>query len=85
MSISDTVPDDLKDEALDLFRRIAAGEKIESCETRRLTKDGETLKVWLTVTALVDEAGKVVEVGTTERDITARQWTRPAVQESAAP
>ncbi|MDH3391491.1 MAG: ATP-binding protein, partial [Desulfobulbaceae bacterium] len=39
----------------------------------RLTKEGETLDVWLTVTPLRDSKGKLREIATTERDITDRK------------
>ncbi|MDD5223668.1 MAG: PAS domain S-box protein [bacterium] len=51
-------------------RRIFAGEKVSSFETQRLTKDGRLLDVWLTVTKLVDDEGKVIAIASTERDIT---------------
>jgi PAS domain S-box-containing protein len=54
-------------------RRIFAGEKVSSFETQRLTKDGCLLDVWLTVTKLVDDAGKIIGIASTERDITERK------------
>jgi two-component system CheB/CheR fusion protein len=47
------------------------GRCVASIETQRLTKDGRTLDVWLTVSVLHDEAGSAA-LATTERDITDR-------------
>jgi PAS domain S-box-containing protein len=71
MNIHDTVPADRRAEALELVERIAAGEDIQSFETQRLTRDGHTLDVWLTLTRVNDAAGIPVAISTTERDITA--------------
>lgn len=70
MNITQLVPPDLRKDALQLLHKIKRGEAIESFNTKRLTKDGRTLDVWLTITRLVDDEGNVTAVGTTERDIT---------------
>jgi two-component system CheB/CheR fusion protein len=72
MNIADIMPDDRRAETADLIRRLRAGEAIESLETRRRTKDGRVLDVWLTVTKLVDETGAISSIATTERDVTGR-------------
>ena len=59
-----------KKEALDLFRQIKAGKPVESARTKRLTRDGRVLDVWLTVTKLEDKHGRVNAVATTERNLT---------------
>ncbi len=57
----------------DFIRRLVAGEDVTSFETQRVTKDGHVLDVWMTVTKLMDHAGKPIGLGSTERDITARK------------
>ena len=57
----------------DFTRRLLAGEAITSLETRRVTKDGRILDVWMTVTKLVDDAGKPIGIASTERDISDRK------------
>jgi two-component system CheB/CheR fusion protein len=52
---------------------IKRGEKVESLEVPRRSKDGRVLDVWLTITKLVDDRGRPVAVATTERDITDRR------------
>jgi PAS domain S-box-containing protein len=59
-------------EQREFIRRLIAGEAITSFETQRLTKDGRVLDVWMTVTKLMDDAGKPVGLASTERDITER-------------
>ncbi len=73
MNIRDTVPDNRREQALDLLRQAETGELVASLETQRLSKDGRILDVWLTTTKLVDEQGKIVAIATTERDITQRK------------
>ena len=73
MRIWQLAPPNKAAEQKDFNRRLFAGEKVISFETQRLTKDGRLLDVWLTVTKLVDDAGKPIGIASTERDITARK------------
>jgi PAS domain S-box-containing protein len=66
---------------LQLVTRIAAGEDIQSFETRRITSDGRMLDVWLTITPVLDESRKRVALSTTERDITASNRARDKLQQ----
>ncbi len=72
MNIRDIVPADQRDAALAIIGRVGDSGQSESFDAQRLTKDGRTLDVWMTVSNLVDEAGQVIAV-TTERDITDRK------------
>jgi two-component system CheB/CheR fusion protein len=74
MNIVETLPRDRRDEYRAFVRRIESGEVIESFETQRATKDGRVLSTWLTVTRLVNDAGAITSVATTERDVTGR-WS----------
>jgi len=40
---------------------------LEPYRTQRLAKDGRIVEIWLTATALVNEAGEVYAIATTER------------------
>jgi PAS domain S-box-containing protein len=66
-------PANREQEQRDFTRRLMAGEAITSLETQRVTKDGRILDVWLTVTKLMDDAGKPIGIASTERDITERK------------
>ncbi|TAN44153.1 MAG: PAS domain S-box protein [Nitrospirae bacterium] len=84
MNISETVPPEKKSEALKYIESIEAGETVESYETERITKDGRQLDVWMTITVLLDDAGKKVAVATTERDISEFRRSLGKVQELEA-
>ncbi|MCL4562594.1 MAG: PAS domain-containing protein [Chloroflexi bacterium] len=73
MNSFDLIPEHKRAEAITLFHRLSRGEVIPSHETQRVTSDGRTLDVWMTLTALVDDANQPVGVATTERDITDRK------------
>ena len=82
MNIQDIVPEARRAEASTLAKRLAQGEVVESFETQRVTKDGRTLDVWLTVTVLVDTEGRPAAVATTERDVTARKRAEEELREA---
>jgi two-component system CheB/CheR fusion protein len=68
-------------EQKDFIRRLEAGEAVTSLETQRVTKDGRILDVWMTVTKLVDEAGKPIGIASTERDISVRKRAAEKLQQ----
>ena len=68
MNIKDIVPDNKRAEALDFIKEVQQKE-VKPIKTHRKAKDGQVLDVWLTVTRLLDDEGKPVAVGTTERDL----------------
>ncbi|MCB0343296.1 MAG: PAS domain S-box protein [Pseudobdellovibrionaceae bacterium] len=74
MNIQDIIPEGKRKEELECLQKVIGGGVISSYETKRLTKDGRTLDVWLTITALTNEKGVVEFVATTERDITERKY-----------
>ncbi|MGD0339076.1 MAG: PAS domain S-box protein [Bacteroidota bacterium] len=82
ISIWHLTPSDKEAEQKDFNHRLLSGEKISSFETQRLTKDGRLLDVWMTVTKLVDNTGKIIAIASTERDITERKQAEKALQES---
>jgi len=55
------------------LQRIANGETIERFDTQRVTKNGATIDVSLSISAIKDGAGKVVGVSGIARDVTARR------------
>jgi two-component system CheB/CheR fusion protein len=69
MNISDIVPEESRHETSDMIKKIFEGETIASFKTKRLTKDGRIIDVWLTVTIIKDEVGNPQTVATTERDL----------------
>lgn len=73
MNVLDLIPGEGKKEFSGLLQRITAGEDIKSLETKRLTKDGRRIDVWLTFSSIKNEQGQVTAIGTTQRDITKRK------------
>ena len=69
-------------EQKDFIRRLVAGEDVTSFETLRVTQDGRVLDVWMTVTKLMDDAGKPIGLASTERDITERKLLEEQVRAS---
>src|SRR6185437_12859453 len=67
-----------------LLGRLRRGERVDSLETRRLTKDGRIIDVWLTATPLRDDAGQIIAVALTERNVTLRKTLEREVLEIAA-
>ncbi|MGB7219770.1 MAG: PAS domain S-box protein, partial [Vicinamibacterales bacterium] len=71
MNIRDLVPEPQRNVTSDLVRRVGRADAVsESLETQRITKDGRTRDVWLTMTLLRDAVGQAGAIVTTERDIT---------------
>ena len=69
MNVRDRIPPALQDEALARVRQLSQAEVLEPYRTRRLTQAGAALKVSMTATALLDEAGQVYAIATTERPV----------------
>ena len=69
MNFSALIPEDRPDEINDIAARLRKGEAIKSFKSRRRTKDGNLLDIWMTATVLNDETGNPVEIAVTERDL----------------
>ena len=67
MNISDLIPEADRQEAAAIVARLARAEILLPCPARRVTKDGRTVDIALTATALMHEAGDVYAIATTER------------------
>src|SRR5665213_3303533 len=75
MNIVDTVPTEYQKEAREFLSSLKRGELVPNLETKRKTKDGRIVDVWLTNTKLTDDKGKLTGIATTERDITEQTKT----------
>jgi two-component system, chemotaxis family, CheB/CheR fusion protein len=73
MNIQRVIPLEKDEEFRTLIQRMAHGEKIDAFETERLTKAGERITIWLTITVLRNDLGKPIGIAATERDITAHR------------
>jgi two-component system CheB/CheR fusion protein len=70
MNIREIVPQNKRKELAAITKKIKNAERPEPFVTQRLCKNRKVLDVWLTFTGLKDESGRLVEIATTERDIT---------------
>lgn len=70
MNISSLIPESQKEKELATLKKLGRAEVLEPFRTQRLAKDGRIVEVWLTPTSLVDEAGEVYAIATTELEIT---------------
>jgi len=68
-NIVDTVPTEYQAEARGFLASLKRGELVPTLETKRKTKDGRIVDVWLTNTKLTDDQGMLTGIATTERDI----------------
>jgi two-component system CheB/CheR fusion protein len=69
INFADLVPKDRTEEFGNIVDKLMNGETINAFKTRRMTKDGKILNIWLTASALTDENGQVVEIAITEHDL----------------
>ena len=67
MNVQDRIPPELRIGALDTLRHLALAEVLAPYRTQRLTKEGKLVAVSITSTALVNEAGQMYAIATTER------------------
>jgi two-component system CheB/CheR fusion protein len=67
MNVRDRIPEELREESLRMIHQLSLAEIIEPYLTKRVTKDGTILEVWMTSTALLNGAGQIYAIATTER------------------
>jgi two-component system CheB/CheR fusion protein len=67
MNVRERIPAALQDGALTKVQQLSQAETLEPYRTQRLAQSGAVLEVTLTSTALVNEAGQVYAIATTER------------------
>ena len=73
MNISALVPAGLQKRELARIQQLVRSEILESYRSERIAKDGGIVKVWMIATALMNEAGDVYAIATTERAIRAEE------------
>jgi two-component system CheB/CheR fusion protein len=67
MNARDRIPEGLREQALATTKQLSRAQILEAYHSQRLTKAGAVVEVSMISTALVDEAGKVYAIATTER------------------
>ncbi|HSY29614.1 MAG TPA: PAS domain-containing protein, partial [Burkholderiaceae bacterium] len=69
MNVRDRIPQKAQEEALATLTRLCKAEILEPYRSERITKRGETIAVSITSTALLNDAGEMYAIATTERAI----------------
>ncbi|MEO8655010.1 MAG: PAS domain-containing protein, partial [Ramlibacter sp.] len=69
MNVRDRIPPELRGRALATLEQLSRAETIEPYRTQRITKQGAVMAVSIVSTALVNEAGEVYAIATTERGL----------------
>ena len=69
MNIKELIPKQRRKEEKAVMDKLKRGEAVNAFKTRRMTKGGKLLDVWLTGTVLTDDSGQPIEIATTERDL----------------
>jgi len=68
MNVSELIPEEQRDSALEIVKRLSNAEVLEPYRAQRITKEGRTIGVWLTATALVNPAGEAYAIAVTGRE-----------------
>jgi protein-histidine pros-kinase len=68
-----TVPPERMDEIRDYLSRVRHGERVDHIETVRVRKDGSRIDVSITVSPIRDDAGTIIGLSKSARDITERR------------
>jgi two-component system CheB/CheR fusion protein len=68
-NIQDIIPANKRKETRAFLEKLQSGETVKTFKTKRKTKEGKILDIWLTVTVINDNHGKPVQIATTERNL----------------
>jgi PAS domain S-box-containing protein len=77
-SITILIPPERFQEEEHVLRQVMAGLVVDHFETERVTKDGRTIEISLTVSPIKDEEGNIVGASKIARDITERKQAEKA-------
>ena len=73
------VPADEQPREDEIFKQVASNQRIEPFETKRLRKDGRLVDVFLTISPIRDDAGRVIGASKIAHDITKRKQNEAAL------
>jgi two-component system sensor histidine kinase UhpB len=76
------IPEDRRQEELDVLARLRRGERIDHFETVRQAKDGRRLFISLTVSPIRDAQGQIIGASKVGRDITERVLAAEALRKA---
>jgi two-component system CheB/CheR fusion protein len=72
MNINNLIPENRREEELVTLKKLSQAEVLEPYRTQRLIRNNRIMEVWLTATSLVNAAGEVYAISTTERHINSK-------------
>ena len=67
MNVRDRIPEGLREKAFARLHQLSLAKILEPSQTQRIAKDGSVVDVSVISTALINEAGKMYAIATTER------------------
>jgi PAS domain S-box-containing protein len=67
------IPEDRVSEETEILRRVRSGQRVHHYETVRVTKDGRSIDISLTVSPVRDGRGDIIGVSNVSRDVTERK------------
>ena len=76
------IPPDRLEEETNILERLYRGERIDTLETVRLSKENRPIEVSLTISPIRDSGGRVVGASKIARDITERKRAEEALREA---
>lgn len=79
--ISTIVPPERRRDEEQSLSVVGRGERVEQYETVRVRKDGRPVDVWVTLSPIMDDAGRVIGISKITYDITARKRMETASRE----
>lgn len=82
-SVFKLIPPDLHGEENDILARISRGESISHYETTRITKDGRRITISLSVSPVLDGAGRIAGAASIKRDITEAKKAEQMIRQAA--
>jgi len=78
LNVRDRIPPKLEPMEIAKIHELGEAPTILPYRTQRLSKSGAVVDIWMTATALLDQAGKMYAVATTERTVNENQVERSA-------
>lgn len=67
MNFHSIIPENKREEALEILKKLAFSESLKPLQSQRLRKNGKIIDIWMTASVLVNEEGKPYAIATTER------------------
>ena len=67
MNVRDQIPAELREKEFPLIERLSLVDHLKPFSTKRLTKAGTVVDIWMTATALENKDKQIYAIATTER------------------